>query len=172
MEVGSKWTIAIACIGTPNADFGCGSPLGPPPLRLLGYAKKRIKNVIEYQFNTSDIEDTIQSQFYIAQCNKNNLPTTQEQTWAMTISVGIFAAINRDKDAAIGNFRDEYAYTEVPITIRCLAAPAQIQAPPEPYSVEVTPGFQQGQTCPKEFEVKAVSHQVQATGHGQVPLQG
>jgi hypothetical protein len=158
IDVKSGWRIYEAYIGMPSGESGSNNRhrLGG------GSGTKKIKKDYSNVFATDKIGG-IERISVLGLCNANNFPVTKEQNWFTTISVGIWALVRergkffnwQEGGTTVGEgTRSQTASTRIPVRIRCLASPAQIQAPIQLYSVELNV-MQQGETCPKKTEVRA-----------------
>lgn len=180
VEVSSGYRITKVYLGFSSADF-CSSSVGSPPAEgcITAYTGKTKHVKLDgrtHEFSTDQIGG-IDAQAIVNACNAGGHDPTQERDpFESDIGVGIKAYIPTRKEANdfqegdVG--RTETAYARAPVIVRCLAGPSKIQAPPEPFSVDVLVQ-QKGETCPKETEVTArIKYHEPATARFRFKLDG
>ena len=160
IKAGVGWRITNAFIGVPSADFtGTSIDDIPDAIRSLGgsHQTKEISRHETHTFHTDDL--VFDRNKIIDLCNSDGRAATQEFSKFTTIGVGIKAFFQKRRNRELQQAgqvegRSETAHTDAPVTVRCLAGPSHVEAPPRPISIDIRVK-QTGKTCPKDTEVTA-----------------
>ena len=171
VDVGTGWRVMTVWMKLPNADF-CESGATPEGCDLIfGGKTKHFSDTVTHDFSTDHIGG-IEAQAIVDKCNADNYQGNRDRDFeGFNVSVGIKAYVLRRSEAndfsEPNQGRTTYAYTTVPVTIRCLAPPQKIEAL-KPVSVDLRVK-QKGETCPKDTEVTAsIDYEHEATARFQV----